>query len=410
MALLLLLACGAVSGQVPPGYLCPSIFLEAPEWPLTDGDTAKFTVRMDPKDPDWKIKYQWTLSSGKIVSGQGTDSIEVERKIHFVNATVHLDGFPHYGHCPQVAAQQATWSVPPVAEKIKTFQGSKLERTFELGPIVDLSGFKNQNLVVFLGFKQDATDEIIQARESEVLKEIGGRLERDRYDLITVSDSSDVTEFWKVPVGAKNPTCETCIRTPSIKKQDCPTISVSGPPGIIDPGDPFVFTSNVNGELPKGISYLWTVSEGDIESGQGTSSIKVAAQWKTQINITASLKVVGLPAGCPFEFHETASVVCRCTPTFIDEFQITTAKIDRTKLDLLVGQLRNDDTSVGYIIEYFPSKTGRRVIDKKIEMITKYLVQIKKLRQEQFKIVIATSDANRTKLFTVPPGAEFPNP
>jgi hypothetical protein len=209
----------AANGQIVP-ITCPSLYIDAPQSSLSDGVPAIFTVRMEPKLPDWKLKYQWVISSGRVISGEGTDSILVERKLHYVNALVNVGGFPHDDTCPRVVSERAFWNVQPVAEKIKAFQGPKWEPSpYQLGPLVDLGGAASDYFIVFMGFKQGTSEETVLARENQVLKAIGDRLERDRFEMIRVFEGTEVTEFWRIPLGAKNPTCEVCGKAGKSEKR-----------------------------------------------------------------------------------------------------------------------------------------------------------------------------------------------
>lgn len=405
----LLIACGNALAQDPPvvTFQCPSLYLDAPQWSLTDGDTAKFTVRIEPKPPEWKLKYNWTLSSGKIVSGQGTDSIVVERKVHYVDATVEIAGFPRDDICMRVASERATWSILPVAEKIKTFQGSKLERKFELGDLVDLGGFKGHNLIVFMGFKKGATDETIRTRESEVLKEIGGRLERDRYDLITVSDSSDVTEFWKVPLGAKNPTCETCSTTPSIEIQECPTISVSGPAGIVMPGETMPFSANISGESAGNRRYSWTISNAEIISGQGSLSIKARYRRPEDLgNITATIKVVGLPLGCVDTASDTFNMVIDPGPIKLGT--ITSTLVGKTLVSKIGDSLRKHPGAQLFVWVYLP-QSGRPNFQIEKNRLLRQLARTK-IDPARFTIVETEAAKIGAVFWLIRPGVGNPNP
>jgi hypothetical protein len=56
----------------------------------------------------------------------------------------------------------------------------------------------------------------------------------------------------------------------------CPTISVTGPAGIVSPGDVARYTVNVDDKGQKlNLEYVWSVSAGSIISGQGTPNIEV---------------------------------------------------------------------------------------------------------------------------------------
>jgi hypothetical protein len=91
---------------------------------------------------------------------------------------------------------------------------------------------------------------------------------------------------------------------------NCPEITVMGPGALTRDGDKMTFTASVAnpGESSK-LEYDWTVTAGTIESGQGTSAINVRTTPEMDgTNITATVKIVGIPAGCNDKASEIAGV------------------------------------------------------------------------------------------------------
>ena len=84
--------------------------------------------------------------------------------------------------------------------------------------------------------------------------------------------------------------CATTAAAPA----DCPTISVTCP-GY---EGPIEFTATVSPENPNlKLTFQWTVSRGEIKSGQGTPKITVDAERNGK-SFGASVEVIGLPANC----------------------------------------------------------------------------------------------------------------
>src|SRR5687768_13206554 len=77
----------------------------------------------------------------------------------------------------------------------------------------------------------------------------------------------------------------------------CPTIHVSGPAGIVPRGQLATYTANVsNPPENRSVSFLWSISVGQIVEGQGTNSIKVL---QPDGCITVTVEVTGLSSDCP---------------------------------------------------------------------------------------------------------------
>src|SRR4030095_4490900 len=77
---------------------------------------------------------------------------------------------------------------------------------------------------------------------------------------------------------------------------NCPTLSVTGPAGLVDVGELASYTAAVSNAERYSIEYVWSVSAGRIKDGQGTNSIRVI---QPSTRLTATVEVKGLPAGCP---------------------------------------------------------------------------------------------------------------
>jgi hypothetical protein len=76
--------------------------------------------------------------------------------------------------------------------------------------------------------------------------------------------------------------------------EECPTISVGCPYEDKE----ISFTVRVTGEDPKvKLGYQWTITRGELKSGQGTAKIIVQAE-RDGSGIGASVEVTGLPAEC----------------------------------------------------------------------------------------------------------------
>lgn len=285
IGLVLFAFCGLAVAQDEP-LVCPVLSVKGPSQILKPGEMARFTVKFEPKKPEWQLKYNWHLSSGRIVSGQGTESIEVEPKIHYVVATAEIGGFRGEEHCPRVASEMVRWDVRPTAEKIKVIPGEKFEPTIGDRSVFDIKGWTDHKLNIFIGSKRDASDEEVRQREVKILEWIGDRLDKNLISIERVFGGVDVTEFWRVPPGAANPKCEGCEPAVKINKpQDCPTISIFGTAGVWLPGDIVDFRLELKGAHVNSFSVVWTVIGGTLVRGQGTSSIYKCGHHRASSNI-----------------------------------------------------------------------------------------------------------------------------
>lgn len=75
---------------------CPEIFVSASASSVQAGETIIFTANVSDGSSDADVAYNWTISDGKIVEGQGTPVVRVVTNSKMsgrnVKATVNLDG------------------------------------------------------------------------------------------------------------------------------------------------------------------------------------------------------------------------------------------------------------------------------------------------------------------------------
>src|SRR5687768_12366496 len=91
----LAISCGIATAQDRLSYVCPTIFIEGPDRVLKPGETARLNANVKQVGAELPIKYNWHVSYGKILSGQGTATIEVEKTpSSTLTATIEIDGTP----------------------------------------------------------------------------------------------------------------------------------------------------------------------------------------------------------------------------------------------------------------------------------------------------------------------------
>lgn len=190
----------------------------------------------------------------------------------------------------------------------------------------------------------------------------------------------------------------------------CPTLTVSGPAGITNPGDTMTFTATAAGGTTD-VTYNWSVSSGTIESGQGTPSITVrTTREMAGTSVTATVELGGLPAGCncPNSANETAGIAPKPDAVLVDEFGKLPNDDIRGRLDIFFAELSNNPNNQGYIINYGTDKE----IAAREKLITNH-INFRKFDRSRVTLVNggASPDGTvKTKLYRIPPGADNPNP
>jgi len=151
----------------------------------------------------------------------------------------------------------------------------------------------------------------------------------------------------------------------------CPTISVSGPSGVTEPGDSMTFTANVSGGGGD-VSYRWTVTRNGEPvsfSGDGSPVITVQTernqQWADS-NVRAQVTISGgnLCADCNKVREETAPVAGLPTSRLILEQGKAVPDEIKAAVDSFYIELNNNPSASGYIINYgTPREVAKRESD-----------------------------------------------
>lgn len=177
------------------------------------------------------------------------------------------------------------------------------------------------------------------------------------------------------------------------------------------PGEAVKFVVEIVGSAPETAQYRWSVDKGEIVEGQGTPTLTTTYRETSEVKITATVEVFGLPKGCPNVASETFGIaICYTNPILVEEGSVASTKIDKIKLDHLVSELAKYPGAIIYIIEYFPPKTAQSRVNRKSQTITEYLSKSKGIDPNRIKVVADVMDKVLTRYYLVPPGADFPTP
>lgn len=191
----------------------------------------------------------------------------------------------------------------------------------------------------------------------------------------------------------------------------CPSVSVTGPSDDVPAGDSMTFNANVvSGETksPFALTYNWSVSNGMISGGQGTSVIKVDTANLAGQSVTATLEIGGLPIECERSASATAYVKQAVVATKIDEYVAGNEEIELLKLDNFVIYLQNDPNVEGYVIAYRGPKGKVGDAKAAIQRIKRYLVT-RGVNLDRIKTIDGgIKETAMRELWLVPQGAEPP--
>jgi hypothetical protein len=191
---------------------------------------------------------------------------------------------------------------------------------------------------------------------------------------------------------------------------ECPTVSVAGPAGIVGPGEIGWYVATVKGADIDVLELEWLVSAGKIDIREGKTKIGVLMPKDSDgVSVTATVNVKG-PNECSASASETSGI-CMCVPSILlDEFSIRASSVGKRRLASAAIELEKNFNHLLYIIEYFPAKTSKTVVDRKLRAIRDHLARELKFDLTRVRIVTTTASNNLplTKIYSVPPGAENP--
>ena len=185
-----------------------------------------------------------------------------------------------------------------------------------------------------------------------------------------------------------------------IAQSSCPTVSVScASTNCYE--SPFFFLASVSNPVPtQKISFEWTVANGQIVAGQGTSLIKVIAT-PVNLTVTASVKLIGAPPECTGTTASISYIDERgmVPPAkVIEEFGNISFKATKTRLDSYASQLQNQPGATAYIVSEGNWPHAKRAMD--------YLVGTKGIDDGRITYVSKSRTKRvNVKLYIVPAGA-----
>ncbi|HKS29242.1 MAG TPA: hypothetical protein VJS44_15545 [Pyrinomonadaceae bacterium] len=204
---------------------------------------------------------------------------------------------------------------------------------------------------------------------------------------------------------------QTAVVVRNCPPPTCPSIVISCP-DTVRVGQSITFTANVT-NLATGITpvYQWTVSEGTITGGQGTTSITVDTTGITGRPVNARLSVGGFNLDCTAQC--TTQIPFIPESRKFDEFGDIARDDEKARLDNFAIQLQQEPEAQGYIFVY--TGTGRRIradyAQRRTERIRDYLLNSRGIAASRIIILQGSPRSEPTvELWISPPGATPPAP
>lgn len=188
----------------------------------------------------------------------------------------------------------------------------------------------------------------------------------------------------------------------------CPSLSVSGPSGVTNPGQSMTFTATVTGG--DNTTYNWTVSAGTISSGQGTPSITVdTTGLAAGSNVTATVDIGGTDPNChcPTNSSETAGIATLPEVITVSEFGPKKPDEIKAYIDELINQMNQHPDYQVYVINY---GTPAEIKKRKADLTKAFAFRNVDMSKITWVDGGNTKGSVWTKFSLVPPGVSPPAP
>lgn len=187
------------------------------------------------------------------------------------------------------------------------------------------------------------------------------------WDRVVIVDGGyreeNMIEVYLVPPGAPAPTPRPTLQPAEVTF--CPLITVSAPLYVWDTKRSLRFSAWVREEMTKTVpTYRWTVSSGQISSGQATDEIVVQQTGAEYQPVTATFEIGGYSSECEFRVSAASPKNLISIPFKMDEFGYVASGDMKARLDNYAFSLQVTPEMQAYILFYggrrYSGRLGRR--------------------------------------------------
>jgi hypothetical protein len=188
---------------------------------------------------------------------------------------------------------------------------------------------------------------------------------------------------------------------------DCPSLTVIGPSGITWPGDNVTFVVDTNADT-KELKFYWTVSDGVIEEGQGTTAIKVTtSRDNAGKTIEATVDVQGFEKGCSSRAWENAPIAAIPEIEVLDQFANLEPDDVRARMDAFFLELTNYPKQHGWVILHITKDQELSETNPRFKLIVDQ-ARFREFPLDRITFLFQVSEFNLTNLYRLGPEREYP--
>ena len=209
---------GIPQAVVPQVIPCPQLQIQGPTRPMRDGEPISFGANIGGGDPNVQPIYSWSISSGTIISGQGTRNIAVDSSGAGSDRQIVADLL--VGGYSVECNSGSTYTVAIAAPAKKVDEFGDLSEKDEAGKLDSIVNYLAQapDRVHLIGYAGRTSP---RGYAVDVLRRMKTYLAKSPVvgDRITMIDGgfreTPSYEIWVVPIGAESPRA-----TPTIDRKD----------------------------------------------------------------------------------------------------------------------------------------------------------------------------------------------
>jgi hypothetical protein len=177
---------------------------------------------------------------------------------------------------------------------------------------------------------------------------------------------------------------------------------------MVEPGKTATYSVSIEKqETPYELAYSWSVSAGEIVSGQGTKQVTVV---QPNQGLTLTVEVKGLPEGCPFGISETS--VGDPSPEAVKIGVVRVNDLNRSEegLNEFADILNNNPNNQGYVLVGHPPSTSEAAKAARERKIAEKIIENLNGRdQSRVTLVRYENASDFAEFWRVPPGAHNPD-
>ena len=197
------------------------------------------------------------------------------------------------------------------------------------------------------------------------------------------------------------------VTSAQAQKVECPTISITGPAEITNPGGVMIFRANVKGTVPSRSKFQWTVSSGMIESGQGTRSISVRTPNDASgINIAATLKLTAISSTCLVSATELAPIASIPSQDPVDTYGKLSLFDEYARVQNGVAAANYNPNCLLVIIREAPHFGPAE--KTRLNRIKRFINRQLRFPFQRLRIINKVGPQIQNVIWLVPPGARMP--